>query len=329
MIVTVTPSPAIDWTIHLTDFRFGGVNRMDSSGKEPSGKGVNIALALHRAGIETCCVLPAGGSTGAYMAGCFSQIGVPHLIVDTGEDVRTNITLVTESDTTKINAPGTHLSPERLAAFSEAIDSAAENASAVVLAGSLPLGVAPGFVRDTAARLKASGVRVAIDTSGTALELALEARPDLVKPNLLELSELVHRPLRTIGDVVEAAHEARARGALAVLASLGPDGALFVDDDDVLLATSRDIPVINSVGAGDALLAGFISTGSSTVQRLATASLWAASAVAHPTTLFPVIESFADQISVGPVSPGSSMDQPLSAPAELPRKPAPTSPEAS
>src|SRR5450759_5591300 len=104
--------------------------------------------------------------------------------------------------------------------------------------------------------------------------------------------------MATLGDVVDAARQAREHGAGAVLASLGADGALLVDDGGVLYARATGIPFVNSVGAGDALLAGFFGGGRTRQERLAMAVLWASSAVAHNTTLFPVRQDLAERIAV-------------------------------
>jgi 1-phosphofructokinase len=232
------------------------------------------------------------------MAGVLSETGLDHVIVDIGRDVRTNITLISPGCSTKLNDRGTALSEEQTSRLREAIIGASVGASVVLICGSLPAGVPATFVRNMVRTLKASGVDVVVDVSGEALELALAARPDLIKPNVDELAELTGRQLGTLGDVATAAEEARERGAGAVLASLGADGALLVDGEGVLYARATDIPFVNSVGAGDALLAGFFGGGQTRQERLATAMLWAASAVAHHTTLFPIREDLAERIAV-------------------------------
>jgi 1-phosphofructokinase len=298
MIVTLTPAPAIDWTIEVDSFELGAVNRAVRSSREPSGKGVNVSWALHRAGVPTRAVFPAGGCTGELMAGVLSEAGLEHVIVDTGRDVRTNITMISPGCSTKLNDRGTALSEEQTSRLREAIIGASVGASVVLICGSLPAGAPATFVRNMVRTLKASGVDVVVDVSGEALELALAARPDLIKPNVDELAELTGRQLGTLGEVATAAEEARERGAGAVLTSLGVDGALLVDGEGVLYARATDIPFVNSVGAGDALLAGFFGGGQTRQERLATAMLWASSAVAHHTTLFPIREDLAERIAV-------------------------------
>lgn len=298
MIVTLTPAPAIDWTIEVDSFELGAVNRAVRSSREPSGKGVNVSWALHRAGVPTRAVFPAGGCTRDLMDRVLSEAGLEHVIVDTGRDVRTNITLITPGCSTKLNDRGTALSEEQTRRLRKAIIGASVDASVVLICGSLPAGAPATFVRNMVRTLKASGVDVVVDVSGEALELALAARPDLIKPNVDELAELTGRQLGTLGDVANAAEEARERGAGAVLASLGADGALLVDGEGVLYAHATDIPFVNSVGAGDALLAGFFGGGQTRQERLATAMLWASSAVAHHTTLFPIRQDLAERIAV-------------------------------
>lgn len=314
MIVTVTPSPAIDWTIEVESFDLGAVNRAVQSVREPSGKGVNISWALHRAGRATRAVLPAGGSGGQLMEEALSAAGMEHVIVDTGRDVRVNITLITPGNSTKINEAGGPVTDGHMRQFRDAVISSSTDATAVLICGSLPGGVPPTFVRDIVRTLKESAVDVVVDGSGDVLRLALEARPDLIKPNVDELADLTGHVIGTFGDVVVAAQQARARGAGAVLASLGPDGALLVDGDGVLYGSATGIPFVNSVGAGDALLAGFFGGGQTREERLATAMLWASSAVAHPTTLFPIRHELAEQISVGElIAPQRPLSEPSSA----------------
>lgn len=298
MIVTITPSPAIDWTVEVASFELGAVNRTVRSSREASGKGVNISWALHRAGVSTRAVFPAGRDGGRFMGDTMRRERLDHVIVDSGVEVRVNITLITPDSSTKINESGAALPADVLARFQEAAIAACEGADTALVCGSLPVGATPGFVRDLVVELKGQVPEVVVDSSGHPLRLALDARPHLVKPNVHELADLTDRRIATLGEVVVAAQEARERGAGAVLASLGADGALLVDEHGALYARAHGIPFVNSVGAGDALLAGFVGGGPGRAERLATAVLWASSAVAHNTTLFPIREEFAERVVV-------------------------------
>jgi 1-phosphofructokinase len=243
-----------------------------------------------------------------------SEAGLEHVIIETGRDVRTNITLVSPGSSTKLNEQGTALTEGQTLRLQKAVIDASIDASVVLICGSLPAGTASSWVRDMVRTLKASGVDVVVDVSGAPLELALAARPDLIKPNVHELAELTGRQLATLGDVAHAAEDARRRGAGAVLASLGADGALLVDDQGALYAHATDIHVVNSVGAGDALLAGFFGGGHTRQDRLGQAMLWACSAVVHSTTLFPVRHDLAGQIVVHELTtPEQSLAEPSAA----------------
>ncbi|MFV0252747.1 MAG: 1-phosphofructokinase family hexose kinase [Beutenbergiaceae bacterium] len=297
MIVTVTASPAVDWTVTVDEFALDAVNRVTNTVREASGKGLNVSWALHRAGVATKAIFPGGGDTGRFLADTLETAGLPYAHIQTPEEVRTNISLLSPGHATKINEPGRPLAAHHIAQLTEAVVAAADAARLVVLCGSLPPGMDPSYPRSVVARLHGL-VPVAIDTSGLPLELVLEAQPALIKPNVHELAELVECEIVTLGDAVAAAREAIRRGAQAVLASLGADGAIYVDARQALIASARDIPFANSVGAGDALLAGFVAFEASPRQRLRNAVLWASSAVAHHSTLFPIREDFADRIAV-------------------------------
>ncbi|MGP5930832.1 1-phosphofructokinase family hexose kinase [Corynebacterium glyciniphilum] len=301
MIVTVTPSPAVDWTVATDSFELDAVNRASTSTREASGKGVNVSWALHRAGVPTIAVFPGGGQTGQFMDDAFTEADMPFTRVETGQDVRTNITLVTPGHSTKINEPGVDVGPEQLQQLVDTAVETAREARAVLLCGSLPPTMSPAEFAGLVTSLRQSSPReteIVVDSSGEPLTAALAAGPSLIKPNVHELSELVERDIRTIGDVIDAAHRVRQTGTAAVLASLGADGAIYVDNENALHAVGRDIPFINSVGAGDALLAGFMAVEGTPGTRLHNAVLWASSAVAHSSTLFPVRPDFIDHIVV-------------------------------
>lgn len=298
MIITLTPSPAIDWTAHVDTFTWGAVNRIGLSSREPSGKGLNVSWALHRAGAPTTAVFPGGGSSADFMTSTFQKAGLGHVHVPTGHEVRTNLTLVTGGEATKVNEPGVELTDQQATALVDAAIGAAHHARAVLLCGSHPAGFTAEHVARLVTGIRALDAECVLDTSGAALADAVTLGPDLVKPNIHELAELTGKELHSLGDVVGAAREVCARGTRAVLASLGADGAVHVTAERAVLARAEDIPFVNSVGAGDALLAGFMAGTGDAAKRLETAVLWASSAVACPTTLFPVREEFRGRITV-------------------------------
>lgn len=301
MIITVTPSPSVDLTLTLDHFELGGVNRTSAYTSEPSGKGINVSWALHRAGIRTLAILPSGGANGAFITSQLEGQGVPYIAVPTRSEVRTNITLITPTVTgTKINMPGAALEADELGSLFAAVAENARAADAVVSAGSLPPNVDASFHQTVVKSARAAGAYAVVDSSAEPLKRALGAQPDLIKPNVHELAELTGRRVESLRDVYDAAQSARDLGAGAVLASLGPDGVLYVDGEGALRAFAEGIAAVNTVGAGDALLAGFVAGGSGRAERLENAVLWASSAVTTQSTLFPVRPELRSAIRVEP-----------------------------
>jgi 1-phosphofructokinase len=201
---------------------------------------------------------------------------------------RSNVTLVEpDGTTTKINEPGPELSADETAAMVGRVVSFARSADWVVLSGSLPRGVADDFYAEIVRRVHDVGHRVALDTSGTALASAVEAGPDLIKPNAEELTELTGVSLRTWGDVAEQAEKIRANGVGVVLVSLGEDGALLVDSTGVSRAYSPSVEVRSTVGAGDSTLAGFLAAGANGPDALRAAVAFGTAAVTLPGSAMP------------------------------------------
>jgi len=281
VIVTVTPNPSIDRTIQIDRLDRGRMIRARAATSEAAGKGLNVSLALATEGVDTSAVLPlAADSATAYLR--LLADAVPITAVPIKGAARVNVSLVEPDGTvTKVNEPGPQLGPDDVEAILAAA-SAVAGSGWVVGCGSLP----PGAPVDFYARLIALGSedrRIAVDTSGEALGAAVCARAALVKPNTAELAELVGRPLATIGDVNAAARVLIERGAHAVLVSLGPDGALLVDARTASHAEASIDDVVNTVGAGDALLAGFLAAGGGS-DALGNAIAWSVAAIRSPGT---------------------------------------------
>ena len=298
MITTVTPNPSLDRTLHLPQFALGHVNRATSTMVEPSGKGVNVALALHGAGVDVRAVLPIGGSAGLEIASLLDELGLEHADVPIAGAVRSNISLV-ESDgqSTKVNEPGPLLSGAEVDALCTTALAGSDVGEWVLFAGSLPGGFTPQRFADAVADIRAAGRQVAVDSSGPALMRVISQHgdrlPHMVKPNAEELAELAGRDLNTLGDVADAAQVLLARGVRTVLISLGHNGAMLVDADLPRPLHGRAVArrVVNTVGAGDAFLAGWLAAldaGATPPDALANALRFGATAVEQEGTLLGV-----------------------------------------
>ncbi|MGX9788697.1 1-phosphofructokinase family hexose kinase [Mycobacterium sp. MMS18-G62] len=303
MIVTVTPNPSIDRTVTLTGpLTRGAVHRVSSVTTEPGGKGVNVARALTLAGVESVALLPAPYDDPLIAA--LQASAVAFRCVTSTEAVRTNLA-ITEHDgtTTKLNEPGATLDPAVIEALTAAVIANAEQASWVVLSGSLPPGMTDDWYAEVVARLAPYPCRVAVDTSEAPLTALVEsfgrAAPDLIKPNAEELAGVLGYSPQALeaavaqGDpepVVTAARELVDRGARAVLATLGAAGAVLVDETGSWMASPGPIIPSSTVGAGDASLAGYLRAevgGAVPPQRLQMAVAYGSAAAALPGSALP------------------------------------------
>lgn len=288
MIITLTPNPSVDRTLFIDALPRGTVIRSRRGSSEPSGKGVNVALALCANGYDTLAVLPVGGPAGRQMVKMLQDHHVDHITVPISGDIRSNISLVEPDGTvTKVNEAGPVLDTAEVGALTSAALARSCGASWLAGCGSLPGGAGEDLYVRLVAEGRRRGVKTAIDTSGRALRRALAHHPDLVKPNAEELAEATGRPLRTLRDVLDAAWMLREQGAESVLASLGPDGAILLDHDGAVHGEATVTTVASAVGAGDALLAGFLAVGARGRDALQTGLAWAAAAVQHEGTLYP------------------------------------------
>jgi 1-phosphofructokinase len=317
MIVTVTPNPSLDITLGLDRFIHGGINRVQSSLREPSGKGLNVSLALHASGADTIAVLPLGGPAGRELAGLAEAYGVRLRIISIDGTVRSNVSLI-ESDgaATKLNEPGPELAEDEVTQLVEEALNASQRHGWLAYCGSLPRGFSPFQLARAIALAKQAGRNVALDTSDAALRAVLsgpEANiPTVIKPNTHELATVTGRGLLTVGDVVGAADVLLQRGVETVLVSMGGDGGLLLDKAGALYGRAPVHRVVNTVGAGDSFLAGYLWARDRDLSRdesLASALRWGAIAVQHAGTLFPGLGDLEMPIQLGPVS---APEQPLS-----------------
>jgi 1-phosphofructokinase len=288
MIVTLTLNPSLDRTIEVDRLVRGTMTRATSARLDPGGKGVNVSRALLANQVPSVAVLPVGGADGEQLVRLLEADGIPLRAVPVAGRTRSNVTIA-EPDgmVTKLNEPGEPLSRSELDAVADTVLAETESASWVVTCGSLPPGVPAGIYAQMCEFFTQAGVRVAVDTSGPPLLAAVEAAPVLIKPNREELAEAVGRPVECVGDAVEAAQVLRERGAGSVLASLGADGAVLVEDDGVTIGEAPVTAARSTVGAGDALLAGFLAAGARGSAALAEGLAWGAAAVRLPASRMP------------------------------------------
>lgn len=259
MIYTVTFNPALDYVIHLDKLEQGETNRCYGEELYFGGKGVNVSLVLRELGKENTALGFVAGFTGAALEENLRAQGISAEFIHLKEGLtRINVKLKADRET-EINAQGPAIDDEALQALFAKLDTLVEG-DTLVLAGSIPATLPADIYEKILARLQGKGIRFVVDATGKLLMNVLKYNPFLIKPNHRELEELVGRPLNGSAEIAAGAKELQVLGARNVLISRGKDGALLLDENGKV----SELPAVggkpvNTVGAGDSMVAGFIA----------------------------------------------------------------------
>lgn len=260
MILTVTPNPCVDKTLHVRDLNVGEKIRSTKCECVAGGKGCNVSRAVKTLGYDTAALVLVGQHTGAHVVDMLEQDdGVQCLPVWVDSPTRT-ITTVLEKTVhrqTALFEPGSRITDDEAEALMEAFLEVIGQAGVVTFNGTVPDRSIEYIYQDLIDIAKERDVLTILDSHGKEFELGLDAKPYMVKPNLAEAEELLGRSLNTDEarwDAVAAIHE---RGIELVVLSLGKEGAMVSRGGERLLVTPPEIEEINAVGSGDAFLAGF------------------------------------------------------------------------
>lgn len=262
--VCVTPNAAVDTTYRVDRLTRGGSIRVTERISLPGGKGNNVARILRALGHEVFASGFAAGTAGDFIERELRELGVGPAFVRVPGESRTCLAIL-ESDApvvTELLEPGPTVTAEAAAALVDRVAGLAGDADAVVLSGSLPAGAAPELYAQIVRAVRAKGVFVALDSSGSSLLEGLQGGPDLLKPNWDEMTALAGRADADQRTAVQFAQEQLLRGPLpagaSVLLSLGKDGAVLIDADRAIRLPAAPVVPVNPVGAGDAMLAGYL-----------------------------------------------------------------------
>lgn len=263
MIYTLTLNPAIDYVIRLDKFLPGQTNRSSVATIQFGGKGINVSCVLSELGVENTALGFIGGFTGAALADFLRERGIYADLIQLEEGLtRINIKLKTGHkpiQETEINAAGPAIPEEALDGLMAKLDGLTEG-DILVLAGSIPPSLPRDLYSRIMAKLSGRGIRFVVDAEGETLMATLPYRPFLIKPNHAELEGIVGHPLPTEEDLRSAALSLKQAGAQNVLISLGGEGAILLDENrEFHRAPAAAVTTVNTVGAGDSMVAGFIA----------------------------------------------------------------------
>lgn len=259
MIYTVTFNPSLDYIVSVDDFRLGLTNRTTSELLLPGGKGLNVSMVLGNLGIENTALGFVAGFTGDEIVRRIEKIGVKSDMIPLDNGVsRINLKLKS-IDGTEINGCGPEISEENVKKLMEKLD-ILKAGDALVLAGSIPNSMPDDMYKRIMERLAGHDIMTVVDATKDLLLHVLEYHPFLIKPNNYELGEIFGIELRTREEVIPYAKKMQEMGAVNVLVSMAGEGAVLVAGD----GSVWDMPapkgkLVNGVGAGDSMVAGFLA----------------------------------------------------------------------
>ena len=265
MIATLTLNPTLDLTVSLKKLDYNDINRVREIQKDPGGKGINISRIIHRLNGETVALGFLGGYTGKKIKKLLDEEGVPNNFTWISGENRSNITidLIGKSRQIKINEDGPRINNDELNSLMKKISSLSTG-DFLIMSGSIPRGIRKEVYFKIIHIAHQKGVKTVLDTDGEPLYLGLRAKPFLIKPNIYEAQRLLEKihgrrvRISTETDLFNAANDLSKTGADIVIISYGPRGIIVTSDGKFW----RSYPPIKlkyaGVGAGDAVIAGFV-----------------------------------------------------------------------
>lgn len=259
MIYTVTFNPALDYIVFLDDMKLGDINRATRESIFYGGKGINVSTILNTLGLETTALGFVAGFTGKAIEEGLASLGIHTDFIHLPEgNSRINVK-VKHGDETEINGQGPVITDEAIEALFAKLDTLTED-DILVLAGSIPNTLPEDIYEKILARLEEKRIRIAVDATKDLLLNVLKYHPFLIKPNNHELGEMFHTVCKTKDDIEHYAKELLKMGARNVLISMAGDGAILITEEGetIQMGTPKG-KVINSVGAGDSMVAGFLA----------------------------------------------------------------------
>lgn len=259
MIYTVTFNPSLDYIVSVEDFKLGLTNRTSSELMLPGGKGLNVSMVLGNLGIENTALGFVAGFTGEEIVRRIEEMGVKSDLIPIDKGIsRINLKLKS-IDGTEINGCGPEISEETVQKLMNKLD-ALKAGDVLILAGSIPGSMPDDIYRKIMERLDGRDVMIVVDATKDLLVNVLEYHPFLVKPNNHELGEIFGVELKTREDVVPYAKKMQEMGAVNVLVSMAGEGAvLAAADGSIHAAPAPKGKLVNGVGAGDSMVAGFVA----------------------------------------------------------------------
>ncbi len=260
MIYTVTLNPALDRAVFVDHLKFDDLNRIRVETTYAGGKGIDVSRAIKELGGQSVALGLVGGFSGLELQGRLINEGITCDFVTIAEETRTNI-IVKDDSTRKqmlLSAPGPEVRPQDVAAIYNKVAHLCPAPSFVVMGGSLPRGITPNIYAQLIKVVINQGGKAVLDADDEPLRLGLEAKPNIVKPNIHELGRLAGRELKGLRDILSIARELNRAGIEMVVVTLGERGLVLVGEGIAIHCTPPPVKVVSTVGSGDSSLAGLV-----------------------------------------------------------------------
>lgn len=259
MIYTVTFNPSLDYIVSVDDFKLGLVNRTTDEIIYPGGKGINVSIVLSNLGFDSTALGFLAGFTGTEIRRLAEEKGIQSDFIEVNEGFsRINMKLRSNEES-EINGQGPRISEGDIKKLYQKLDTL-QDGDVLVLAGSIPSVMPESMYMDIMKYLEKKNLKIAVDATKDLLMNVLRYHPFVIKPNNHELGEIFGVEIKTKQEVITYAKKLREMGAVNVIVSMAGDGAVFVGEDGSVFES--DAPkgkVVNSVGAGDSMVAGFLA----------------------------------------------------------------------
>lgn len=258
MIYTVTFNPSLDYIVRVDDFRLGQVNRTTEELLYPGGKGINVSFVLKNLGLDSTALGFLAGFTGDEIRRLLKEQGIDEDFIEVKQGIsRINMKLRSNEES-EINGQGPAIEKSDIDRLYQRLDRL-EQHDILVLAGSIPSVMPESMYRDIMEHLKEKQLKVVVDATQDLLMNVLPYHPFLIKPNNHELGQIFGLELKEKEDVIRYAKKLQEQGAVNVLVSMAGDGAVLIaEDGSVYESDAPKGKVVNSVGAGDSMVAGFL-----------------------------------------------------------------------
>ena len=261
MIYTITFNPALDYVIKLKKIQIGEINRSEEEYILPGGKGINVSIILKTLDIESTALGFISGFVGEEIERKVKEYGIKtDFIKIENDNSRINVKITESNEETAINSKGPFINETYIELLYKKIEKI-ENGDILVLSGSIPKGIKTNIYENICKKVEKKDIKIVVDATGELLLKTLKYKPFLIKPNQYELGEIFNIEISNPDQAIEYAKKLQQKGAKNVLVSLGSMGAVFLDENGYLnkRKSLNNGKIINTVGAGDSMVAGFIA----------------------------------------------------------------------